>query len=521
MKEVLNQLSNIKLSSELRRGLEKESLRVTPEGYISEKPHFESLGSALTHPSITTDYSEALLEFVTPIYNDPREMLKYLEELHLFTLKQMGDELLWANSMPCLLKKEESIPIANYGSSNVGKMKTTYRKGLKARYGSAMQAISGIHFNFSLTDQFFEEFQKVRENKENFQTFKSARYMNATRNIHRFSWLIPFLFGSSPAICRSFLNKAPEDYNLQEFDDKGTLYFEGATSLRLSNLGYTNSSQNKIKVCYNEIESYAKGLREAITTSEPLYEKIGLEEAGDYKQLNTNILQIENEYYSGVRPKRVTQSGESPTNALLSRGVEYIELRSVDVNAFSPIGIDLEQVLFLDVFLVFCLLKDHDGLCPERTKRFRENQELVARYGRKENLVLFDGKEEISATEWAKISFAEFLEVAAKLDAETGKSEYTEAVEKFSKTIKDTSGLYSERILTEMQNSGKCFFSSTLSRSHKTAEKLRASELSKDAEEKLVQQALASHQKQKEIEASDKTDFTTFLNEYFKQNIEA
>ena len=515
MKEVLNQLNSINIAGELRRGLEKESLRVTPEGYISEKPHFEALGSALTRPHITTDYSEALLEFVTPVYSDPRAMLDYLKELHLFTLKHMGDEVLWANSMPCLLKKEETIPIAHYGTSNVGKMKSVYRKGLKARYGSAMQVISGIHFNFSFTDKFFEELKRVKDEKGDFQTFKSSRYMNATRNIHRFSWLIPFLFGSSPTICRSFLNKAPKDFGLKEFDDKGSLYFEGATSLRLSNLGYTNSSQDKINICYNEINSYAKGLREAITTSEDRYEGIGLKDAeGSYNQLNTNILQIENEYYSGVRPKRVTRSGESPTNALLERGVEYIELRSVDVNAFSPIGVELDQVLFLDVFLTYCLLKDHDGLCPERTKRFRENQELVARHGRQKNLSLFDGKKEISAVEWGKASFDEFLEVAESLG-----SEYTNAVKKYAATIEDSSSLNSEKILMEMKEKDKCFFSNTLSRSHKISDALRAEKLCPETEQKLVQEAHESLKRQTEIEASDKLDFDAFLKEYFTQNL--
>jgi len=519
MKEVLNQLNSINLSSELRRGLEKESLRVTPEGYISEKPHMETLGSALTHPFITTDYSEALLEFVTPIYNDPKEMLRFLEDLHIFTLKNMDDEVLWANSMPCLLKKEETIPIANYGSSNIGTMKSVYRKGLKARYGSAMQVISGIHFNFSLSDSFFEKYQQIKVDKSTLQDFKSARYMNATRNIHRFSWLIPFLFGSSPAICRSFLNKAPKDFGLQEFDKKGTLFFEGATSLRLSNLGYTNSSQNKIKICYNEIDSYAKGLREAITTPEPSYEKINASDPSIFNQLNSNILQIENEYYSGVRPKRVTQSGESPTNALLNRGVEYIELRSVDVNPYSPIGIDLEQVLFLDVYLIYCLLKDHAGLCEERTMRFRENQEKVARHGRQKNLTLFNGSEEVSAVAWAKECFEDFLKIAEKIDSENNSNEYSSAVLKFEKSINDTSKLNSERILSEMQEKDKCFFSHTLSRSHKVSEQLRNSHLDLKVEEDLRNKAKSSLQKQKEIESSDQDNFSDFLDKYFKQNM--
>lgn len=520
MKDYLNQLSSLKLSSELRRGLEKESLRVTPEGYISERPHMESLGSALTHPYITTDYSEALLEFVTPVFNDAKKLMAFLEELHVFTLKEMGDELLWANSMPCLLKKEESIPIANYGTSNIGKMKSVYRKGLKSRYGSGMQAISGIHFNFSLTDVFFEELQKIcPSNEKTLKDFKSARYMNATRNIHRFSWLIPFLFGSSPAICRSFLNKAPKDFGLENFDEKGTLYFNGSTSLRLSNLGYTNSEQGKINICYNDINSYAKGLREAITTSEPRYEAMGLMEDGEFKQLNTNILQIENEYYSGVRPKRVIKSGESPTNALLERGVEYIELRSVDVNSFSPLGVELDQILFLDVFLLYCILKDHDGLCAERTKRFRDNQEQVARHGRQKGLTLFDGKTDRCARDWARETFSELHKVAAKLDTELGHDDYSKAISRFERAIDDTSILFSERILDQMKETDLCFFGSTLERSKKFSSDLKARELDPKVLKSLRSEALASHQKQKGIEQADKMSFPDFLEDYFSQNL--
>lgn len=519
MKKILKQIQSTKISYELRRGLEKESLRVTPDGHISERPHFEKLGSALTHPFITTDYSEALLEFVTPVFNNPREMLDFLKDLHLFTLKQIGDEVLWANSMPCLLKKEETIPLAYYGSSNIGTMKTLYRKGLKSRYGSGMQVISGIHFNFSLTDSFFKDLQAVKESStkmSSLRDFKSSRYMNATRNIHKFSWLIPFIFGASPAICRSFLNKAPNSFGLKEFDKHGTLSFDGATSLRQSNLGYTNSKQDNIEVCYNNVESYAKGLRHAISTNEPDYESINLANNGELGQLNSNILQLENEYYSSVRPKRVTLIGESPTTALLNRGVEYIELRSVDINPFSPIGIDLEQVLFLDVFLIYCLLKDHDGTCNVRNKSFRENQEKVARHGRLKGLTLFNGKIEISAKEWAKESFEEFLIIAQKLDSELGSNEYTRAIQNFSNSIEDTSLLYSEKILTEMKDSGDCFFSSTLKRSQEISKFLKSEPLSQEKEVRFKEQAILSLLKQKEIENSDKLEFPTFLKQYFE-----
>ena len=143
-------------------GLEREALRVAPDGYISQVPHPAALGSALTHPLITTDYSEALLEFITPPLPDAEATLQGLDEIHRFVYPRIGDELLWSASMPCILAGEASIPIADYGRSNRGQMKHVYRRGLAWRYGRIMQVIAGIHFNFSLPDDFGRRFRPSR-----------------------------------------------------------------------------------------------------------------------------------------------------------------------------------------------------------------------------------------------------------------------------------------------------------------------------------------------------------------------
>src|SRR5688500_8267571 len=132
-----------------RKRIERESLRVTPEGRIALTPHPPALGSALTNDNITTDYSEALIELVSPTFNTTWELLQYLLDLHQFVYQHLGDELLWATSMPSIIEGDESIPIAQYGRSNIGRMKTVYRNGLGIRYGRVMQAISGVHFNYS------------------------------------------------------------------------------------------------------------------------------------------------------------------------------------------------------------------------------------------------------------------------------------------------------------------------------------------------------------------------------------
>src|SRR5215471_5180578 len=154
-----------------RKGVEKESLRVTPGGSLAQTPHPVLLGSALTNEHITTDYSEALIELVTPAFTHSWELLQYLLDLHQFVYRHLGDELLWATSMPCAIDSDDSIPLAQYGTSHVGRMKTVYRNGLGLRYGRMMQAISGVHFNYSFPARFWEAFATVREARAAGQSF--------------------------------------------------------------------------------------------------------------------------------------------------------------------------------------------------------------------------------------------------------------------------------------------------------------------------------------------------------------
>ncbi len=336
-------------------GLEKEALRVAPDGYISQVPHPRALGAALTHPFITTDYSEALLEFITPPLAGAEATLAFLDGIHRFVQPRIGDELLWSSSMPCILAGEASIPIADYGSSNLGFMKHVYRRGLAWRYGRIMQVIAGIHFNFSLPDAFWAAFQDQEGDRRALQDFRSESYFGLIRNLQRMGWLILYLFGASPAVCKSFLDgKATA---LPEFDDH-SYYGPYATSLRMSNIGYTNRTEKKsgVNVCYNSLPEYLSSLTQATRTPWPPYERIGVKVDGEYRQLNANVLQIENEYYTSMRPKQPPRGNEKPVDALRKRGVQYVELRSVDINPLEPLSVTASQLRFLELFLLFCLL---------------------------------------------------------------------------------------------------------------------------------------------------------------------
>lgn len=334
------------------RGIERETLRVRPDGYLATTAHPTSLGAALTHKWITTDFAEALLEFITPVDRDIDRLLAFLRDIHRHTARELGEERMWPMSMPCRVERDGDIELAQYGSSNIGQMKTLYRQGLKNRYGALMQVISGVHYNFSLPLSFWQAWAGVNDAESGKEAI-SAGYLRLIRNYYRFGWVIPYLFGASPAICSSFL-QGKESKLPFEHGDNGMLSLPYATSLRLSDLGYTNKSQSSLGIAFNNLPDYISGLKAAIKTPSEEFAAMGVKDKnGDWLQLNTNVLQIENELYAPIRPKRVTRSGEAPSDALQRGGIEYIEVRSLDINPFSPIGVDADQVRFLDLFLIW------------------------------------------------------------------------------------------------------------------------------------------------------------------------
>ncbi|HVH83577.1 MAG TPA: glutamate--cysteine ligase, partial [Steroidobacteraceae bacterium] len=381
-----------------RKGVEKESLRVTPEGHLAHTPHPRALGSALTSEHITTDFSESLIELVTPAFTHTWELLQYLLDLHQFVYRHLGDELLWATSMPCSIDGDADIPLAQYGSSHVGRMKTVYRNGLGLRYGRMMQAISGVHFNYSFPLPFWEAYAALRGARSSGSEFVSASYFDLLRNYRRHGWLVLYLFGVSPVVCKSFLRG--RDLKLQELG-MGTAYEPHATSLRMSDVGYRNRTQAGLTVSVNDLQEYVRDLQRAITTPHPPYEALGVKVNGEWRQLNANVLQIENEYYSFIRPKRVARSGERPTKALKRAGVEYVEVRALDVSAFDPVGVNQNKLRFLEAFLALCLLKESTPIGLSEQAALDANHQAVARHGREPGLTLERDGRRAPMREWA------------------------------------------------------------------------------------------------------------------------
>ena len=349
--ERLDALSPARLKG-VRRGIEKESLRALPDGKLALTPHPAALGSALTHPHITTDFSESQLELITGAHAGVEAALEELVQVHQFTyrvLDRLGDERLWVSSMPCGLPTDETIPIGRYGSSNVGRAKSVYRMGLSHRYGRRMQTISGIHYNWSLPE------------------VSSEQYFALIRNFRRHAFLLLYLFGASPALCSTFVDGRPHE--LQPLGE-GSMHMPYGTSLRMGRLGYQSEAQASLAVSYNSLDGYGASLQDALTRPWPAYEAIGIRNlGGDYNQLATSLLQIENEFYGTIRPKRVIYPGERPLHALRERGVEYVEVRLMDLDPFEPVGINAQTMRFLDVFLLHCLLERQPARHARRDRR--------------------------------------------------------------------------------------------------------------------------------------------------------
>jgi glutamate--cysteine ligase len=495
-----------------RKGVEKESLRVAPDGFIAQTRHPPALGAPLTNEHITTDFSESLIELVTPPFGETWELLQYLCDIHQFVYRHLDDELLWATSMPCAIDGDASIPLAQFGNSNVGKMKTVYRHGLGVRYGRIMQAISGVHFNYSFSPKLWGVLQDINRSKQPRQDFVSEQYFGVLRNYRRYGWLVLYLFGTSPAVSNSFF--AGRENTLPVLD-ADTVYEPYGTSLRMSDIGYRNKNQSTLSVSVNSLAEYVRDLSRAIGTPYPPYEKIGVKVDGVYQQLNANILQIENEYYSYIRPKRIARSGERPTKALHRAGVEYVEVRALDVSAFDPVGVNQNKLRFLEAFLALCLLRESAPIAASEQPGLDANHLLVARRGREPNLMLRREQRDFPMIEWARELLDSMQGLCEMLDHGEPARPYSSALEQQRAKIDDVERTPSARLLAEMRQTGESFFQLALrmSKLHKDyflglypPNESRLGEFAAEAQESL--------EAQRNIEAADKANFEAYLAHY-------
>lgn len=509
---------NAPLLSSILRGVEKESLRVTPGGCMATSDHPKGLGSALTHPQITTDFSESLLEFITPPSHRLSTLLEQLSALHKYTYQHIGEELLWSHSMPCMVGNSEDIPVARYGSTNRGNMKTIYRIGLGHRYGRVMQTVAGVHYNFSLPSSFWAFMHQHEGSVEELDQYTTRRYFDLIRNFRRHYWLLIYLFGASPAICRSFVKG--RNHSLQPFgDDEHTLHLPFATSLRMGDLGYQSKAQESLYVCYNSLDSYVKTLGKAIATPYRPYEEIGVQDTeGNFKQLNTGLLQIENEFYSAIRPKRTAQKGETALTALCRRGVEYIEVRCLDIDPFSPTGVSAEQIRFLDTFLIFCALHESPYCGTGEFQNILNNQKVVVTEGRSPSVGLLTSEgATVPLRTWGQELLDALLPIAQLLDQVHGGETYQQAWTKQSEKIANPELTPSAKVLHELREQNLTFHQWAKRRAQANREYFLNQPLSPRQEKRYGDMAEESLALQAEEEKDQQMPFADYLRAYYEQ----
>jgi glutamate--cysteine ligase len=495
----------------IQRGFERECLRVDRTGQLAQTPHPAALGSKLTHPWITTDYAEALLEFITPPSTDPGFPLAFLEDIHRFSAQQLGGEYLWAGSMPCKIGSDSDIAIADYGNSNAARFKQVYREGLGLRYGRAMQTIAGAHYNWSLPVDFWLAMRECCPGDQGLQDYISSRYFGLIRNFLRYGWLVPYLFGASPALGKSFLQGHPSD--LTEMAPN-TLYGPYATSLRMSDLGYQNRAQDKLAVSFNSLAEYAAALEAAIRTPDPFYAQLGVREGAHWKQLNANLLQTESEFYAPMRPKRVGLKGERPALALKTYGVEYVEMRLFDLNPFIDIGIAPEQSLFADVLLLMCVFRDSPPITSREQGENDENKHRVVTRGRQPGLQLLVHNREQPLRALAHELFDDMAPFAAMLDTAYGGQSYARAMQDLRQRIDQPESTPSAQVMEAIkQHQGYFNFAMNLSKIH--TQNLQAQPITQETLSKFKATSQTSLAAQVQIDATEQTPFEEFVADYF------
>ncbi|MEB3754925.1 glutamate--cysteine ligase [Acinetobacter sp. MD2(2019)] len=499
------------------RGIERESLRMQQDGYLSQLSHPKALGSALTHPHITTDYSEALLEFITPPQQSIAEALAYLKDIHTVVNQHLAEgEKLWPMSMPCMLDQDEQqIRLADYGSSNLGLFKTLYRKGLGVRYGRRMQTIAGVHYNISFPEQLFIELQKHERDAQlrslSLQDYRSQRYFGMIRNFIRLTPMVMYLLGASPTVCRSFL--IGREHHLLPLTG-GTLHLPYATALRMGRHGYQNSAQKQLGIHYNNLQAYLTGLQRAIKTPYPEFSALGLEnEHGEPTQINDHVLQIENEYYSLIRPKQIPQGNETPSQALQNRGVAYVELRAVDVNPYSPIGIDEQSAAFLEVLALYCLLQDSPEISATEQDQIEQNQIAVVERGREPNLSLQWGDQHYAISDWFTQQLSAMQPIAALFDQQYGNHLYRTALDEMSLRATDAAKTLSAQVIHDMLGFGGTWkMGSHLAQMH--TQNLEAYELSAEKQNYFSELADQSIKAQQQLEQQSEQPFLDYLQQF-------
>ena len=403
-------------------GIEREGLRVTDQGKLALTPHPPIFGDKLENPYITTDFSESQVEIVTPVFHSVRETYENLEALTNIVISEIeeNNEYFWPQSMPCDIPDDSVIPIAIY-EGEAGKQARSYREKLMAKYGGKRQLISGIHFNFSFGDDFIETLWKESKSNATLKDFKDKLYLKVLRNYLRYRWLIIYLMGCTPALHDSYLREC-----LTDMDDVGKNTFLTETLISSRN-GSCSGYKNIIDIYpnYSSMSEFFESINEFINR-------------GDISEVKELYAQIR------LKPKNLKDIMES----LEKDGIQYLEIRTIDLNVFDKCGIAEIDLEFLNVFMLFLLLEGEENFETWQQEALL-NEKFVAEHGLNPELELLDHQHWTLKTAWAEDVLEKIAEINDYLELGQGK-----CINVMSGRVKNPDTTYAHRIKVLMAEKG-------------------------------------------------------------------
>ncbi|MFH0332607.1 bifunctional glutamate--cysteine ligase GshA/glutathione synthetase GshB [Clostridium perfringens] len=415
-------------------GLEKENVRVTERGNLALTPHPKAFGDRENNPYIKTDFSESQLEMVTPICNTLEEVYSFICNLNkVVSLEIMKNgEFLWPQSNPPILPREEEISIAKLSNRE----DELYRENLSYKYGKKKQVISGIHYNFSFKEEFIKLLYKELKVKKDFREFKDDIYLRMARNFQKYHWLLIYLTGASPVFHESYIDEIKEE---GEKLGEDSYYIKDDTSLRNSSYGYKNKKD--YYVSYNSIEEYASDIKNLVKDKE---------------------IQSIKEYYNPIRLKSL--GSEDMLESLLNKGIDYLEVRLLDLDPLSVQGVNKETLYLVHLFMIYTLLKENKEITYKDQEEFFKNHDMVSLKGRNEEAVIHENGIPVLLKDKGREILSEMDEIVEILFSNNEK--FKNVIKRALEKINNPHDTISEKLIKDIKEEGYINFHMRLAKEY-------------------------------------------------------
>lgn len=415
-------------------GLEKENVRVTERGNLALTSHPKAFGDREKNAYIKTDFSESQLEMVTPVCNTLEEVYSFICNLNkVVSLEIMKNgEFLWPQSNPPILPREEEIPIAKLSN----RADELYRENLSDKYGKKKQVISGIHYNFSFKEEFIKLLYKELKVEKDFREFKDDIYLRMARNFQKYHWLLIYLTGASPVFHESYIDEIKKDGKKLGED---SYYIKDDTSLRNSSYGYKNKKDYYIS--YNSIEEYASDIKNLVNDKE---------------------IQNIKEYYNPIRLKSLGSS--DMLEGLLHKGIDYLEVRLLDLDPLSIQGVSKETLYLVHLFMIYTLLKENKEIAYKEQEEFFKNHDMVALKGRNEEAIIYENGVPVLLKDKGREILSEMGEIVESLFSNN--EEFKNVIKRALEKINNPHDTISEKLIKDIKEEGYINFHMKLAKEY-------------------------------------------------------